>query len=153
MPTLDDHIRQWQHNRRCLCTIAPDFSDWQITVAFYTALHAVDTLLSFDKVTVTNHEGRNRTLAGTNRYEKVNESYQPLYNLSRVVRYLAQPQKWVPPHHIQRQVVERYVYPIERSVQKLIGRDLTLPPIRILTSGVGGDPIPVQPLPKEAPQL
>lgn len=131
MPSPDDHIRQWTHNRAFLVTIEPGFRDWVVTAAFYTALHAVDTLLAFDKVTVTSHEGRNRTLAEVNRYEKVHDAYDPLYKLARTVRYLADPGKWIPSEQVQKQVIERYLYPIERSVQKLIARDLALGPITL----------------------
>jgi hypothetical protein len=133
MPTPDDHLSQWRHNRAFLSTIPLDYHDWIITATFYTALHAVDALLAFDNVTVTNHEGRNRTLGMTNRYERINNSYWPLYNLSRTVRYLAKPNTWVPASRVQKDVIERYLYPIERSVQKLIGRDLALPPVTLRT--------------------
>lgn len=133
MPTLDNHLFQWRHNRTFLSTISLDYHDWIITAAFYTALHAVDAVLAFDNVTVTNHEGRNRILGMTNRYEKINNSYWPLYNLSRTVRYLAKPQVWVPANRVQKEVIERYLYPIERSVQKLIDRDLVLSPVMLRT--------------------
>jgi hypothetical protein len=42
MPSVDQHIAQWKHNRRCAQSIDSQFRDWQINVVFYAALHAVD---------------------------------------------------------------------------------------------------------------
>jgi hypothetical protein len=112
-------------------SIDPQFHDWIVTAVFYTSLHAIDTLLAHDKVVVTSHEGRNRALNLTNRYDFINQKYQPLYGLARTMRYFANPAKWVPANLVKSQVVERYLYPIENSVQKLIGLDLRLPPVQL----------------------
>src|SRR5690349_14214965 len=117
-----NHIQQWQHNRAFIGTVDPEFPDWAVTVTFYAALHAVDALLKYDKVTrVINHESRNAVLAGTNRYAKIFRLYQPLYTLSRTIRYLAKPKEWVSWGQIEAEVFRRYLYPIEESVKKLMG--------------------------------
>jgi len=126
MADKPSHINQWKHNRLFLASIEPQFHDWIVTAAFYTALHAIDALLAHDNVVVTNHEGRNRALHLTNRYEFINQKYMPLYGLARTMRYFADPKKWVPTADVQKQVIERYLYPIEKSVQKLLGQDLAL---------------------------
>ena len=131
MANKSSHISQWKHNREFLKTVSPPYHDWVVTAAFYTALHAIDTLLAHDKVNVTNHEGRNLALSHTNRYEHINQIYQPLYGLARTVRYFANPAKWVPADQIQKNVIVRYLYPIEKSVQKLIGEDLHLGDVEI----------------------
>jgi len=131
MADKPSHINQWKHNRLFLESIEPQFHDWIVTAAFYTALQAIDALLAHDNVVVTNHEGRNRALHLTNRYEFINQKYMPLYGLARTVRYFADPGKWVPASKVQKEVIERYLYPIEKSVQKLIGQDLALPPIKL----------------------
>jgi len=101
-----------------------------VTVTFYTALHAIDALLKHDKVPgVVSHDVRNRTLMLTNRYSHIWKHYQPLYDLSRTVRYLANPEKWVPWGQVETHVVKRYLWPIEDSVQKLMGANQQLPPI------------------------
>jgi len=140
MARLQNHILQWKHNRRFLTTIAPEFPDWIATVIFYTALQAVDTLLAFDKVpAITSHETRNQVLKRTARYSFIHQRYRPLYDISQTVRYLAEPAKWTPIEQIEANIVKRYLYPIETSVQKLIGEELGLPavtllPVRVLDS-------------------
>jgi hypothetical protein len=124
------HINQWKHNREFIGHIDPGFPDWAVTVVFYAALHAVDSLLKHDKVLgVVSHDARNRTLMLTNRYAKIWELYQPLFNLSRTVRYLANPAKWVAWGSIENQVIRRYLYGLESSVQGLMKTTLDLPPI------------------------
>lgn len=129
------HIDQWKHNRGFLQTIQPPYPDWAVTVTFYTALHAVDALLAHDKVQgITSHEARNGALMRTNRYANIWKSYQPLHSLARTVRYLAKPQRWVPWHEIEPNVIRRYLYPIEKSVQKLTMPDLQLPPVALASA-------------------
>jgi hypothetical protein len=130
MASSQSHIDQWKHNRAFLATIAPAYPDWLVTVAFYVALHAVDALLAHDKVSgVTSHDGRNRTLMNTNRYAQIWKHYQTLYDLSRTVRYLAAPAKWIPADQVDAQVLRRNLYPIERSVEKLMGQTLPGGPV------------------------
>jgi hypothetical protein len=132
MADRQSHIRQWNHNRRFVSTVSAEFPDWIITGVFYVALHAVDALLAHDKVSgVTSHEGRNRVLFETNRYSQIRKHYMPLYDLARTVRYLADPRAWVPPDQIEKNVVNRYLYPLERSVQKLIGEQIELAPLSL----------------------
>ena len=119
MPTA--HVKQWKHNRRFFSLIDPEYPDWAVTVAFYTALHAIDALLAHDKVTVVEHRTRNQTLMVTNRYSKLWKHYLPLFDLSRTVRYMGDPAAWVPWDQIDDNVIRRYLYPIEDSVQKLMG--------------------------------
>lgn len=75
MTNADRHIKQWLHNRRYISTIPAEFHDWIITAAFYTALHAVDTLLAHENVAnVVNHDTRNDVLARTHRYTHTSTS-------------------------------------------------------------------------------
>jgi hypothetical protein len=135
MGNSQSHINQWKHNRKLLTQIPPEFPDWQVTVAFYVALQAVDALLAFDKLTrVNSHEARNEVLLKTKRYQKINEKFFPLYDLSRTVRYLADPARWVPADRVQKDVIYRYLRPIETSVQSLMGTDLNLPDLVLATA-------------------
>jgi hypothetical protein len=98
------------------------------------AVHAVDTLLANDKIFPTSHDFRNDVLFRTNRYAKINGAYQPLYTLSRTVRYFADPKKWIRIDDIRPKIIERYLYPLEQSVQKLANLDLGLAPIALASS-------------------
>ncbi len=132
MASLGNHIRQWKHNRTFLTMIPLDYRDWIITIAFYSALHAIDALLAFDKVRgITSHQARNDVLMRTNRYQRIYKAYHPLYSLSRTIRYLADPQAWISAEDTQPRVIDAYLVPIEQSVERLIGQDLQLGKLRI----------------------
>jgi len=103
-----------------------------VTVTFYVALHAIDALLAHDGVgRVNSHESRNEVLIKTKRYQQVWKHYQPLHDLSRRIRYLAEPGIWVPVDRITKEVWGRYLYPIERSVGSLMGRDFSAAPLSL----------------------
>src|ERR1700683_2927239 len=113
MVSTDAHIKQWLHNRAHLASITSAYPDWMVTASFYCALHAVDSLLCHDNVkNIISHKTRNDVLIRTNRYDAIRRAYLPLYDLSRTVRYLAEPEKWVPLERIQKDVIARYLYPI-----------------------------------------
>lgn len=126
MSSKQDHITQWKHNREFAASIDTKFHDWVVTAVFYTAVHSIDTLLAHDKITVRSHDMRRQALEQTNRYKLISEKFDTLYSLCRTIRYLANPSGWVPADRLQKDVVERYLYPIEKSVQKLINHDMQL---------------------------
>jgi len=106
-----------------------------VTVSFYVALHAVDALLTSQRVPrVTSHHARNDVLMRTNKYSQIWKHYQPLYDLSRTVRYLAKPQQWVPYDQVEPQVLRRLLYPLEQAVQRQLNETVDLPAIVLLNS-------------------
>lgn len=130
---MEKHLRQWRHNRAFVGTIQAGYPDWIVTATFYVVLHAVDALLAYDRVSgITSHTARNAVLMKTNRYKEIYRHYRPLFELSQTVRYIPDPSNWIPFSAIEQNVFNRHLYPIERSVQKLLGKeDLQLEPIRI----------------------
>ena len=133
MGQLDQHVAQWKHNRILVGMIPVTHPDWIVTVTFYVALHAVDALLAHDGVArVHSHDTRNGVLMATRRYQQIWRHYQPLHDLSRRIRYLAEPALWVPPGEIPAQVFKRYLFPLEASVEKLLGIDLNLAEIQLV---------------------
>ena len=135
MATPANHLDQWRHNRRLVAQIPRAFPDWIVTVTFYAALHIVDALLASDTVRgITSHDARNRVLQTTNRYNFIWLRYGQLYMLSRTVRYLAEPTKWVSVEDIQSKVFPRYLYPIEQSVEKLLGYVVERLPITVVST-------------------
>ena len=86
-------------------------------------------------------------LAGNKRYQKIWKHYQPLYSLCRTIRYQAQPTRWVPWEQIDQQVIRRYLYQVENSVQKLMKYDLELPTIALAAAGAEDGPAAGEPGP------
>ena len=143
MANTQQHLDQWEHNRRLLSTLPAGYPDWIVTVSFYIALHAVDALLVYDGVTrINSHASRNDVLMTTRRYQHIWDRYQQLHDLSRKVRYLADPARWVPPARIEQDVLKRYLYPVEESAFRLMGRPAA-PPLSVQR--------PVPPAPSSPP--
>lgn len=131
MAKSSDHITQWKHNRSFLSQVPPKYPDWIVTVAFYTALHAVSTLLaSENRKSIVTHHARSDVLMRVNRYKRIRDPYHTLYNLSRTIRYMANPSGWVPIEKIESEIFQR-LYMIERSVQNLLKTDLDFSDIKI----------------------
>ncbi len=133
MASSSNHLKQWTHNREFLPLIPSQFTDWLVTVAFYTALHAVDALLAEDNVPgIVSHAARNIVLSRTNRYSFICKRYLPFFDLSQTIRYLAEPGRWVPFGKVESDVFGRYLYPIENSVAGLLkNATLTSVPIHL----------------------
>jgi hypothetical protein len=123
------HVRQWEHNRALITCIPASHPDWIVTVIFYTAVHAIDAALVNEGISVSNHETRFEAIGKCNRLKKAYTLYHPLYDLSRKTRYIAQPDLWIPPEAIEKQVLRRYLLPLEKSVIGLIGQTMNLPDI------------------------
>lgn len=98
MATFHEHIAQFQKNVHFLEFIsAADYPccDWQVTVAFYSALHLVNAhLVRKMKQNYISHTDVDKAINPNNQTslarlnEDVYTSYKSLYNLSRRSRYL-----------------------------------------------------------------
>jgi hypothetical protein len=78
MANYQQHLTQWKHNRSFLGSISTTYPDWIVTVAFYVALHATDSLLAHDGISrVHSHDTRNNVLMQTRRYEHIWRHYRP----------------------------------------------------------------------------
>lgn len=142
MDRTSQHINQWKHNRELICQIPCEYPDWIVTIVFYTALHAVDALFAYKKIEgKINHKLRNEMLMTTHQFEAIRNAYLPLYDLSRTVRYLANPAKWIPIDEISTRAFSK-LYGVEASVQKLMGKALNLPKLTLLPAPSAPVPTP-----------
>jgi len=102
MPTLEQHTIQAEHNEEMLKFMTQQkqqayFSDWCITIAFYTALHSFEAVIAANKPTirsgVTNaavehspsHYARNEIMKSL--FNNIHRPYAALYRMSRIARY------------------------------------------------------------------
>lgn len=117
------HLTQWKHNRQFAKTIDVTYRDWQINVIFYTALHVVDAALASLGLTVTEHAQRNDLVRTNGSLAAVRTQYLDLYRISRVTRYDADPDKWLPEEYLTvADLVENLLRPIENGVGPLINK-------------------------------
>lgn len=79
------------------------YFDWVVTIAFYTALHLVTSVItSTGRRSPTSHHERNRIVASDRRFQNIQTSYLLLYQEARAARY-------DPEYQIQRTDVEQLV--------------------------------------------
>ena len=94
MPQYEQHTAQAEHNENFLNFLTEqskqtEYSDWYVTVAFYTALHHFEAALSvkpsagFDHS--PNHVTRNNIIKTT--FKTLYPPYAILYQMSRIARY------------------------------------------------------------------
>jgi hypothetical protein len=132
MPTVEQHITQYRHNRRFAESIDSQFRDWQVTAIFYAALHAVDAALTKLGIPVSNHEDRNNAVRNNAALTPIREKYLNLYRISKVTRYDAEPDLWLPHEYLQvSQLADDLLKPIEFEVEKLIGKDLKVKSLKL----------------------
>ena len=85
MATEADHFKKAESNKRFLSKIDDEFCDWIAIVAFYAAVHFVEALLAKNGMPSNSHRERNSSLRQN--YPSIWEHFQPLYNVSKWLRY------------------------------------------------------------------
>jgi uncharacterized protein (UPF0332 family) len=118
MPSLPQHISQWKRNRTLLISNAHDsFPEWKIIVAFYCALHAVETLLSKRGYHPKDHSARNAFLGDrNNKLLRLWSPYKTLYDASHDARYACPAiQKRFAPA-IQKDLIQTCLQTVEAAV-------------------------------------
>lgn len=130
--TIDDYVGQWKQNRRCCAALDGGFREWQITLAFYTALHAVNAAAAKLGERPSDHHARNDLIRFNEAFAPVRTKYLLLYRLSRFARYDPRPDDWLPAEYLTVQALaDDALRPIERHVQNMLGRDLKLPELKL----------------------
>ena len=92
MPSIEDHRQQSSHNK-CFLTMIQngcsdeEYTDWKITVMFYTILHLVDTKLAIKLFHPNNHSERNLLVNREDDFKKIRRDYIKLCTFSRAARY------------------------------------------------------------------
>ncbi len=131
---LEDYVGQWKRNRRCCASIDSQFKDWQVTAVFYTALHAINAAAAKLGEKPCDHNTRNTLIKSNETFVPVRTKYLLLYRLSRFTRYDPKPDDWLPQEYLTVQaLVDDVLVPIERHVENLLGRDLGLPTLKIIS--------------------
>jgi hypothetical protein len=132
MSNVNKHIKQWKHNRRFAKTIDAQFRDWQINAIFYAALQLVDASLSKLGVDVSDHSGRNEHVKNNGAFAGVRQQYLDLYRISRITRYDADPDLWLPTRYLTvNDLVEDLLKPIENGLGSLLGKTVTFDPLHL----------------------
>ena len=104
--------------------------DWQINVIFYTALHAVDAAIAKLGLRVTDHSERNEVVRTNGSFAAIRSPFLNLYRISRVTRYDADPDLWLPQQYLTvADLVEGLLKPIENGLEPLLGKQIRFEPL------------------------
>jgi hypothetical protein len=131
---IEQHIAQWKHNRLFAKTIDSKYRDWQINVIFYTALHVIDAALALCSlgISVTDHSSRNDKVKTNNAFAPIRNKYFNLYRISRITRYDANPDQWLPKEYLTvTDLVEDLLKPIEEGIGPLINKSVKFEPLKL----------------------
>lgn len=107
MRNRDDHVARVNYNLRHLAALSKaaglDSTDWQITIAFYAALHAVQAkLCSHAGIDINSHKDVDLIISPGSNFTQLKltsslySDYEELLNLSRKARYLYQKASHLP---------------------------------------------------------
>ena len=130
MGTVDQHLAQWKHNRRFSKSIDATFRDWQVNAIFYTALHAIDAAIAKLGMRVSDHQERNNIVRSNESFAAVRMPYLNLYRISRITRYDADPDAWLPQQYLTvADLVEQLLKPIEQGLTPILGRSISFSPL------------------------
>ncbi len=98
MPSSTDHIHQANHNRSLatnLSTGTVEYPDWAVTVAFYTALHIVESYFARKRgIHSADHKNRDSNFVSFPELRSVYRNYAELKRLSMKSRYQCQLASW-----------------------------------------------------------
>jgi hypothetical protein len=133
MPDAEKHIAQWKHNRSFARTIDSKYRDWQVNAIFYTALHLVDAALIKLNQSVSDHSSRNEQVKTNAAFAPVRNQYLNLYRISRITRYDADPDLWLPQQYLTvTDLVEDLLKPIENGLGSLLGKSVKFDPLNLI---------------------
>jgi len=91
MPNREAHEAAAIENENALIfllTRPNDFPQWVTTIAFYTAVHAIEALFATTGTHSDDHSARNQRLKTTKKYQHIWRHFRPLWNDSQIARYL-----------------------------------------------------------------
>ena len=91
MPSTDKHRKQYLHNKNLLTddvfNNGGKFTDWYITVIFYSAVHLVEQEIAKQNIDPGSHDARFKWMNRDSSLKTISNEYNILYWASRRARY------------------------------------------------------------------
>lgn len=132
MPNQSQHLNQWKRNRALLLlNVHDDYPEWKITVAFYCALHAVESMMAQRSLPrFKDHVGRNRFLCDpASRMLKIWHPYKALFDASHDARYTCPDIQKRFGSSVQKQLIQVCLQQVESAIMEAIGMDRSEIPV------------------------
>jgi hypothetical protein len=129
MPSSEAHIQAALRNQNTIDYLlagGEQHAAWIVTIAFYKALHIVETVLARQNPALhkNEHLSRNTFLKTEKRFEKIWVHYSILFQASQVSRYLCDNKsqaRYLTVADIKAKILDHHLKQITASANKLIG--------------------------------
>lgn len=134
MPSEQDHLRVVSRNKAVLDYLLQDpdkCSEWIAVVAFYTAVHLVESMFARVGVHSSDHRSRLNNLKSDRQYRNIYPAFRCLKQASEIARYLgcsgqgASPNApyrsfsdYMSPAEVQSLLLNKHLREIEDAVQQ-----------------------------------
>ena len=93
----------------------------------------IEAALASLDVQVTDHTNRNDHVRTNEAFAAVRNQYLNLYRISRITRYDAEPDKWLPEKYLTvKALAEDLLKPIENGVGPLINKSVKFEPLKLV---------------------
>jgi hypothetical protein len=131
-----DHLHLANRNQEALDFLIREdarFPEWVATVAFYKAVHVVESVFVVQGIEAsTDHWERLNQLKRDRRFAKMHEHFRPLFNASLIARYLSDVDgtgfktfvDYIPADQVKAKLVRHRLHQLEESGVKFLTREL-----------------------------
>lgn len=125
MPSRSKHENKVQSNQRFLDAIAPTVetaADWVAVVAFYTAVHLVETLRALDNEHSRDHFERLEYVQKNHR--DIHHPFRSLFDVSKLARYEANAVffRQFSPDRVRAEVLNEWLRSVREYVEAFVAR-------------------------------
>lgn len=156
MARAADHIALANKNHATLAALlaaGPQHSEWVATIAFYKAIHVIETVFVCTKIgNSADHEDRTFKLKHDRRFDSLHTHYRPLKEASTIARYLQDSQgrfrefsDYLTPEKVHSELIRHRLHQIEVSASRFIEQPIMQKPstaqtLPAFTPAAAGDP-------------
>ena len=93
MPNINEHMKKYEENRTLLDNELNiemcNCYNWIVTIAFYAAMHLVESSLAVNNIHSKTHIGRNTMIDRMSEFQEIRAQYKFLHDRSVIARYEA----------------------------------------------------------------
>jgi len=140
MPKQKAHINQCRHNEEAIKFLSgriDDFPDWVAVVAFYKALHAIETVFAAEGKHYSKHTERNSAIRKHPKLKGIWNNYRLIKSASRIARYLTEDEGasvfpcfagYMTPEQVKTTLLEGHLVTVETAARAAMPAKAPSPP-------------------------
>lgn len=140
MPKQKAHADQCRHNEEAIRFLSgriDNFPDWVAVVAFYKALHAIETVFATEGKHYGKHTERNSAIRNHPKLKAIWNSYRIMKSASRIARYLTEDEgacvfprfaSYMTPEQVKTTLLENHLVAVETATRAAMPSKAPSPP-------------------------